>query len=123
VVPEDAVADEGALMTNFSDPARFHPLVELGLRTYDGFPDGIKDAFCEHAVLAPSQYGTTARALASELLFTRRHSARADAIIAAVRPAIEMLRACGKASCAHSICHEVNEILALLDFTPAKEST
>lgn len=38
------------------------------LTAYEGFPDGVEDSFCQHAVKNATQYGTTARALAAEVL-------------------------------------------------------
>jgi hypothetical protein len=41
------------------------------LTAYEGFPEGVTDGFCRHAAVATSQYGTTARALAAEVLTLR----------------------------------------------------
>lgn len=45
------------------------------LAVYEGFPDGVSDGFCRHAAVATSQYGTTARALAAEVLALREELA------------------------------------------------
>ena len=54
------------------------------LTAYEGFPDGVSDSFCRHAATATSQYGTTARALAAEVLAYRadveRLTAERDAL-------------------------------------------
>jgi hypothetical protein len=69
------------------------------LAVYEGFPEGVSDGFCRHAAVATSQYGTTARALAAEVLALREELAlvlverdihrdyrlRAEATLAAIR--------------------------------------
>ena len=44
-------------------------------RTYEGFPKGVEDAFLEFVAKNTTQYGTTANALAAELLATRKELA------------------------------------------------
>jgi hypothetical protein len=41
------------------------------LPIYEGFPEGVTDTFVAHVVKAPSQYDTTCRALAAEVIRLR----------------------------------------------------
>ena len=41
------------------------------LPVYEGFPEGVTDSFAAHVVKAPSQYDTTCRALAAEVIRLR----------------------------------------------------
>jgi len=87
------------------------------MNSYDGFPNGITDEFCKHAVEAKSQYGTTARALSAEVLFLRQQLVEAEARGRAdgIREAIQTVQAQKFSLWNWGPCPEIPEIVQALD--------